>query len=368
MTTGPSVDASIGTGSRASTSTHQLEVLLDLGGPVDLPRTLSVLQRGAADPSIRVDPGARSMTGGPRGTPGAGAWMCQRIYDPTGAELGAATLRFDQLRAATVRVRVVAAGPGISAEVVADLAERRAAQILGAQDSWLETELLLDALGDELSHALVRVRRRHPGVRLPATGGLFDQLITATFEQKVTHDQARTGWRQLLRRHGEAPPASALVPTPEWMRLPLTGAQLRRIPSWEWHQLWVQPALSKTIQRVAERARTIHRLSADTGVETESVAELGLRLRSISGVGEWTVAEALQRSHGAADLPSVGDYHLSNFVGAAMTGSRTDDAGMLRLLSPYAPHRQRIIRLLKLSGFRDQKYGPKLTPADHRDR
>ncbi|MCH8562859.1 3-methyladenine DNA glycosylase [Nesterenkonia sp. YGD6] len=352
----------------ATPAAPQDEVLLDLGGPVDLPRTLSVLQRGASDPSIRLDPGAAAMTGGPRGTPGAGAWMCQRIYDRSGVQLGAATLRFDQSSASTVQVRAAAAGPGIDSAVVTDLAARRGAQILGIQDSWQETELLLDALGDQLSAALVRVRRRHPGVRLPATGGLFDQLVTATFEQKVTHDQARHGWRQLLRRHGEHPPTSVLVPTPPWMRLPLTGAQLRRIPSWEWHQLWVQPALSRTIQLVAERARTIHQLSANTGVETESVADLGLRLRSIPGIGEWTVAEALQRSHGAADLPSVGDYHLSNFVGAAMTGARTDDAGMLRLLAPYAPHRQRVIRLLKLSGFRDQKYGPKLTPADHRDR
>lgn len=364
MTTGPTTAA----GQAATPAAFQDEGLVDLGGPIDLPRTLSVLQRGAGDPSIRLDPGAGSMTGGPRGTPGAGAWMCHRIYDPTGAPLGAATLRFDQRTASTVRVRVAAAGPGISPELVSGLAARRGAQILGAQDSWQETELLLDALGDQLSAALVRVRRRHPGVRLPATGGLFDQLVTATFEQKVTHHQARTGWRGLLRRHGEPAPASALVPTPPWMRLPLTGPALRRIPSWEWHQLWVQPALSKTIQRVAERATSIHRLGARTQAETESVAELGLRLRAIPGVGEWTVAEALQRSHGAADLPSVGDYHLSNFVGAAMTGARTDHAGMLRLLAPYAPHRQRIIRLLKLSGFQDQKYGPKLTPADHRGR
>lgn len=367
-TPGPTPAATTAVTQAATTSVHHHEVLLDLGGPIDLPRTLAVLQRGAGDPSIRLDPGAASMTGGPRGTPGAGAWMCQRIYDPTGAQLGAATWRFDQRTASTVRVRVAAAGPGLEADAVADLAARRGGQILGVEDDWQEVELLLDALGDQLSAALVRVRRRHPGVRLPATGGLFDQLVTATFEQKVTHDQARSGWRELLRRHGELAPSSAHLPAPPWMRLPLTGVQLRRVPSWEWHRLWVQPALSKTIQRVAERAGTIHQLSARTAAQTDAVAELAQRLRSMPGIGEWTVAEALQRSHGSADLPSVGDYHLSNFVGAAMTGARTDDPGMLRLLAPYSPHRQRIIRLLKLSGFRDQKYGPKLTPADHRGR
>lgn len=352
-----------------TTAGHGSEVLLDLQEPFDLPRTLGVLQRGAGDPSIRLDPGSAAMTGGPRGTPGAGAWICQRIYDAHGLQRGQASLRFDQLGPSRVRVRVAAASADrAGAQEVAELAELRAGQLLGCLDDWRDLELLLDALGDETSAALARVRRRHPGVRLPATGALFDQLVTATLEQKVTHDQARAGWRQLLRRHGAPPPSSRGVPSPEWMRLPLTGDQLRAVPSWEWHRLWVQPALSKTIQRVAERARRIHQLSAETPAETEAVAALGVRLRSIPGIGEWTVAEALQRSHGSADLPAVGDYHLSNFVGAAMTGQRTDDAGMLQLLAPYAPHRQRVIRLLKLSGFQHQKYGPKLTPADHRSR
>ncbi|GAA1149130.1 DNA-3-methyladenine glycosylase family protein [Nesterenkonia lutea] len=371
-----------------STAAHETEALLDLGEPIDLPRTLGVLQRGVGDPSIRLDPGSAAMEGGPGGTPGAGAWLCQRVYAADGRQLGQASMRFDQLGPSSVRVRVAATGMEAvtdsgatadaeavtdaaavtDAEAVAQVLVRRAEQMLGSQDSWQDLELLLDALGDETSAALARVRRRHPGVRLPATGALFDQLVTATLEQKVTHDQARTGWRQLLRSHGEEPPSSSRVPAPEWMRLPLTGAQLRAVPSWEWHRLWVQPALSKTIQRVAERATRIHQLSAETGLETESVAELGQRLRSIPGIGEWTVAEALQRSHGAQDLPAVGDYHLSSFVGAALTGRRTDDGGMLRLLAPYAPHRQRIIRLLKLSGFHHQRYGPKLTPADHRSR
>jgi len=351
-----------------STAVHEDEFLLDLREPFDLPRTLGTLQRGAGDPSIRVDPAARNMTGGPRGTPGAGAWMCQHIYGANGEPSGQVTFRLDQVNASAIRVRLGARGENSDAAEVAAAARDRAPRILGAQDSWQELELLLDALGDQVSETLARVRRRHPGVRLPATGALFDQLVTATLEQKVTHDQARSGWRNLLRRHGDHPPRSALVPAPEWMRLPLTGGQLRAVPSWEWHQLWVQPALSKTIQRVAERSHRIHQLSDQTGVDTEAVAELSRRLQSISGIGEWTVAEALQRSHGSADLPAVGDYHLSNFVGAALTGQRTDDAGMLRMLASYQPHRQRVIRLLKLTGFQHQKYGPKLTPADHRSR
>ena len=335
--------------------------MVDLGAPFDLPRPISVLQRGHADPSIRADPG--TFRGGVRGTPGAGAWMAQRQYDPAGQHMGAATLRFDQLDASRVRVRAVA-----DSEAALVSALGRSATALGAQDDWTELELLLDALGDLVSTTLAQVRRRHPGVRLPATGALFDQLVTATLEQKVTHGEARHGWRQLLRRHGNPAPSCASLPAPSWLRLPLTAHQLKRVPSWQWHQMWVQPPLSRTILRLADRAGSIHRLGHSTAAETGSVGALAEQLQVIPGIGRWTTAEALQRSHGAADLPAVGDYHLAHFVGEALTGRRTDDAGMLQLLEPFEPHRQRVIRLLKLSGFRGERFGPRLEPADHRGR
>ncbi|WP_258933933.1 hypothetical protein [Nesterenkonia pannonica] len=143
-------------------------------------------------------------------------------------------------------------------------------------------------------------------MRLPATGALFDQLVTVALEQKVTHGQARHGWRNLLRRHGSAPAFDwarrAPMPVPEWLRMPLTAEQLRGVPSWEWHRLWVQPPLSKTIQRIAQRSAALHRLGAQTPPSTDAVNALAESLAAIPGVGVWSAAEALQRSHGAADL------------------------------------------------------------------
>ena len=286
-----------------------------------------------------------------------------RQYDAAGQHLGAVTLRWDQVGAAEVRLRAVA-----DSEAALASALEQAPTMLGAADEWTELELLLDALGDRISTVLAQVRRQHPGVRLPATGALFDQLVTATLEQKVTHQEARHGWRHLLRRHGCPAPQASSLRVPDWLRLPLTGAQLQQVPSWEWHRMWVQPPLSKTILRLADRAGSLHRLGAATEVETTHVGELAERLTAIPGIGRWTAAEALQRSHGSADLPAVGDYHLAHFVGEALTGRRTDDPGMLRLLEVFRPHRQRVIRLLKLSGFRAQRFGPRLAPADHRAR
>ncbi|MCZ4151053.1 hypothetical protein BZG21_42465 [Escherichia coli] len=91
-------------------------------------------------------------------------------------------------------------------------------------------------------------------------------------------------------------------------------------------------------------------------------------MASVPGIGPWTIAETLQRSHGSADHISVGDFHLADFVGQVLAGSRISDAQMLDLLAPYAPHRQRVVRLLQLSGQRKQSFGPRYAPLDHRRR
>lgn len=352
-------------GTRAAEAACAVEITVDFGGAYDLPRTLFPLQRGYADPSIRVDrpegaAGSGTVDSGAvdsgalaSGAVGSGAWMAFSI------DAGPVLVRLDQTSPSEVRVRIWARH-----EAAAQEAADRAPILLGMHDEWEPFETMLDDGEDQISASLAQVRRRHPGMRLTATGQLFDQLVTATLEQKVTHEQARHGWRTLLRRYGERPPG----PAPDWMRLPVPASRLRLVPSWEWHAMWVQPPLAKTIQRLAERESAVRRLGAGTDLGTEAVNALAQRLQAIPGIGPWTVAEALQRSHGAADLPAVGDFHLAHLVGEALTGRRTDDAGMLRLLEPWEGHRQRAIRLIKLSGFSHQRFGPKLHPEDHRGR
>ncbi|ERK70347.1 hypothetical protein N136_03316, partial [Leifsonia aquatica ATCC 14665] len=89
-------------------------------------------------------------------------------------------------------------------------------------------------------------------------------------------------------------------------------------------------------------------------------------LRTVPGVGQWTAAETLQRSHAHPDLVSVGDYHLAHYVGEALIGRRVDDDGMLELLEPWTGHRQRVVRLILASGFRFERRGPRMTVQDHR--
>ncbi len=312
--------------------------------PVDVALTLGVLQRGRADPAVRSRP--------------EGVWLCFRV--PGSGAPATMLVRPAPSPLVPGPVPVLAWGPGAAAAV------ERAPRLVGLHDDWSGFDALLARGGsagaaprsEVLPHAVLEARRRHPGLRLPATGRVVDQLLTVVLEQKVTHDQARSGWRWLLRNHGEPAPA----PAPAGMMLPPTPEAVRRIPSWQWHAGWVQPAQSRAMVRVAERASALERL------EGRSVADAVAALTSLPGIGVWTAAETVQRTHGAPDTVAVGDFHLAHHVGEVLSGRRTDDAGMLRLLAPWAGHRQRVVRLIGLAGYRYSRFGPRLAPADHRGR
>jgi 3-methyladenine DNA glycosylase/8-oxoguanine DNA glycosylase len=99
-----------------------------------------------------------------------------------------------------------------------------------------------------------------------------------------------------------------------------------------------------------------------------SAAEAGRRMRTIVGIGPWTIAETLQRSHGDPDSVSVGDLHLCKRVGTALAGRRVDDDGMLELLEPWRGHRQRVVRLIEAAGIGYERRGPRLAIPAHRTR
>jgi 3-methyladenine DNA glycosylase/8-oxoguanine DNA glycosylase len=146
------------------------------------------------------------------------------------------------------------------------------------------------------------------------------------------------------------------------MRVSPTLEQWRGIPSWEWHRAGVDPRRARAVQAVLAVAPSLER-----AVErSASLADAQSALQTIPGVGLWTTAETLQRSHAHPDLVSVGDYHLAHQVGEALIGRRVDDDGMLELLEPWAGHRQRVVRLIFASGFRFQRRGPRVTLQDHR--
>ena len=292
--------------------------------PLDLLATAGVLQRGRRDPTMVID--------------GSVIWRAMRTV------AGLATLALRQSRD---EVRATAWGPG------AEEALERVPGLCGADD---------DPEGfDPSSHPLLAATaHRHPGLRLTRTDSVFEALAGAIIEQKVTGLQAFGAWRVLVARFGDAAPG----PVPRPLFAAPDADTWRRIPSWAWHRAGVEPPQSRTIVRAAERAPSITRavLAAADGAARDAV------LTSLPGIGLWTSAETRIRALGDPDAVSVGDYHLAHEVGFALTGTRTDDAGMLALLAPWAGHRQRVVRLIRVSGAVEPRRGPRLAPEDHRAR
>jgi 3-methyladenine DNA glycosylase/8-oxoguanine DNA glycosylase len=289
---------------------------------LDLRRTLSPLSRGTMDPTHR--------------------WEGSALWRTVNTSAGAATLHLVE-RAG--EVRATAWGPGAEI-VIAGVPE-----LCGHGDDWTGLDLSPHPF-------LAEVWRCTPGLRLLRTNSVFEAMLAAVLEQKVTTIEARRAWRYLLAKFGTTPPG----PAPLGMRVIPAAEVWRRIPSWEWHKAGVGPQRSQTAVRIAEVASSLERtLSLGRGGQ-----EVAKRLRSLPGIGVWTAAETTQRSHGDADAPSVGDYHLPAIVGIALAGAPVDDDGMLELLAPYAGHRQRVMRLILASGVTKPARGPRMTIQDHR--
>ena len=297
-----------------------METVWRPASPVDVRMTLGPLRRGAQDPTQRVD------------ADGA-LWRTQLTPQ------GPATLR---LAARAGEVHAQAWGEG------AEWVVARVPDLLGARDDWS---------GFEPRHPLlVETLRRRTGLRLPRTGLVFEQLVPAVVEQKVTGKEARAAFVQLVRRFGTPAPG----PAPPGMRVPPPAETWRRVPSWEWHRAGVVPRRMRPVLGGAPEAARLEECCAR---EPEAARS---RLRAVPGIGPWTVAEVVQRALGDPDTVSVGDYHLAAFVGWALVGKPVDDDGMLALLEPWRGHRQRVVRLIEVSGASKPRFGPRMTIQDHR--
>jgi 3-methyladenine DNA glycosylase/8-oxoguanine DNA glycosylase len=203
--------------------------------------------------------------------------------------------------------------------------------------------------------------RRAAGMRMARSGRVLEALVPAVLEQRVQTVTAHRAWQWLVRRYGTPAPG----PGPEGLRGGLRvvpdARTWTRVPVWDWHRAGVDPGRARTVTRCALVAPRLEEACAMAPVEARA------RLEKVQGVGVWTSAEVAQRAFGDADAVSVGDFHLPAAVGWALSGERTDDDGMLRLLAPYAPHRHRVVRLLMIDGrHKAPPRGPKLPIADYR--
>jgi 3-methyladenine DNA glycosylase/8-oxoguanine DNA glycosylase len=301
-------------------------------GPLDLRLTLAVHLRGPADPTLRF-----SADGS--------VWRATRTPD------GPATLRLIPEGDA---IRAQAWGPG------AGWAIEQAPELAGALD---------DAAGFGAvvaGHPLLRaVHGRFPGIRIGRTRRVMEALVPAIIEQKVTGEEARSAFIALVRRHGEpAPgpwddaPGSRLAP----LRVPPDAETLAGLPGYAYHPLGLERRRADAIRFAAAHATRAEECSG------MALPDAYARLRAFPLVGAWTAAKVGLRAFGDPDAVSVGDYHLCHAVCHALAGEpRGSDEWMLELLTPFAGHRARVIRLIEVAGIHAPRRGPRYAPRSIAD-
>ena len=224
---------------------------IDLDGPLDLVGSLSLLVRGNGDRTVRI---ARDR-----------AWWTTRTAD------GAATVG---LARSGDRIDAEAWGPG------ADMALARIPRLFGPGTH---------ALAGVADARVDRLARQHPGIRVLRTGSVFDALVAAILEQKVTGTEAHRASNGLVRAHGEpapGPPESACACSP-----------LRR----RWRRSRTGPITRSGWNDAAPTSSGRSRLGP---AAVEAIVDLPpdaaqARLMAIPGIGPWTAAEVA--------VPALGD-------------------------------------------------------------
>jgi 3-methyladenine DNA glycosylase/8-oxoguanine DNA glycosylase len=296
--------------------------------PLDLVATLRPLYRGAGDPTMRLGP--RTATRAFH-TPAGPASIVVRLGD--GAVEGRAW------------------GPG------AAWAIEGLPGLLGLDDD--------DSGFDPARHPVVaRLARERRGLRLGRTGLVFDALLPAILEQKITGQEAFRAYRRIVLSHGTP------APGPTGLHVPPPAVVVAALPSWSFPQLGIEPRRGALLRRLAAEADRLERVAAPAHVPGgggASARELETRLRRFAGIGPWTAAEVTLRALGDPDAVSVADAHLSHLVSWLLAGEpRGTDERMLELLMPWAGHRARVIRLLESSGVEAPRYGPRVASRDLR--
>jgi 3-methyladenine DNA glycosylase/8-oxoguanine DNA glycosylase len=291
---------------------------------ISIGQTLSGLRRGGCDPCFRTGPG-------------------QPVWRATRTPLGPVLLRLltrDQLG----EVEATAWGPG------SEWALDGVPDLLGGSD---------DPSGFEPrpEHPkLVAAWRLRPGWRVPRSRAVFEALVPAALEQRVTGLEARRAWRTLVIKYGEPAPG----PRAEaGLYVPPDPATWRQIPSWVWLKAGVDEARRRA---VISASAVAGRLEETVGLSHEEAAR---RLRTLPGVGIWTAAEIRQRAHGDPDAFSWRDFHVSRNVSWALTGKVLDDAGCAEVIECYRGHRYRVQRLLELDAVHRPRRAPRMTLPTH---
>ncbi len=226
---------------------------------------------------------------------------------------------------------------------------------------WLGLRDDVDGFDPTLHPVVARWAHRHPGIRLPAAGVIWQELLLVLLGQRVTTEEAVKSWARIVWAWGE------VAPGPCDVRLPPTPEVVASKTYVDLHRFNVERRRADAILLAARRAGRLEEAAAMAPVDAR------VRLSALPGLGDWTATSVITATHGDPDTIVLRDYGLPTMVNYAFTGEtrrlRADDGGdeiMCGHLAPWAGHRQRIIRLLYTAGVSVPRRGPRALNPDIR--
>lgn len=212
-----------------------------------------------------------------------------------------------------------------------------------------------------LNPQVAELWRRHPGLRLAASGVIWQELALVLLGQRVTTSDAAQQWNRLCRTWGEP------APGPGELLLPPGPDVIAGLSYVDLHRLGIERRRADVVVQAAKRADRLEEAA------TMPPDEAMRRLTALPGMGVWTASATLLASHGDPDTVLLRDYGLPTLVNYAFTGDARHldpDAGgdeiMLGHLEPWRGHRQRIIRLLYAAGITAPRRGARQRNPDVR--
>jgi 3-methyladenine DNA glycosylase/8-oxoguanine DNA glycosylase len=176
---------------------------------------------------------------------------------------------------------------------------------------------------------LGRGLRNDPGLRVPRHPRPFEALAWAICEQLIDFPRATAIQRRIIARLGRRCDRSDLRDAP-------TAAAIASSSTALLESCDLSPSRSRTLVRVA-------RLIVRRGLDLEqSAPEHGWEtLRSIPGVGAWTIEMLALRGQGRLDQLPAGDLNLLKLVGRRASGdphARAGEEEVREAFAPYAPY------------------------------
>ncbi len=226
---------------------------------------------------------------------------------------------------------------------------------------WVGLHDDLDGFDPSLQPTIAEWWRRRPGIRLPAAGVIWQELLLVLLGQRVTTEEAVKSWARMVFEWGEP------APGPCELRLPPTPDAVAARTYVDLHRFNVERRRADAMLLAARRANRLEEAAVMTP------ADARVRLSVLPGLGDWTATSVIIASHGDPDTVVLRDYGLPTMVNYAFTGDarrldadRGGDEIMCRHLAPWTGHRQRIIRLLSTVGVAVPRRGPRAFNPDIR--